>query len=218
MEYFELARKAQSQKDYQKAFEYYTLGSNNDPSCLFGVGLCYKKGIFVKKNDLKAEELFEKSLQKIQLAAFNGDKNSSLALYYIYNNGYGCNKDLAKAQMFLEMAVKYGSIEATFISCGLSGDLAYVSTNEMVTSLKDVTDEKILKRLYDVFNVNDENSPLKYTLEALMFDLEYRQKVVFPNNTESIELDELSILEEETKNSEVELSMDWDSAFSSKVV
>ena len=50
--------------------------------------------------------------------------------------------------------------------------------------------EKILKRLYDVFKVNDETSPLKYTLEALMFDLEYRQKVVFPNNAESIELDE----------------------------
>ena len=44
MEYFNLAREAQFKKDYKKAFEFYTVGSNDDPACLFGLGLCYKKG------------------------------------------------------------------------------------------------------------------------------------------------------------------------------
>jgi TPR repeat protein len=52
MEYFNLAREAQFKKDYKKAFEFYTVGSNDDPACLFGLGLCYKKGYGVKKNDI----------------------------------------------------------------------------------------------------------------------------------------------------------------------
>ena len=171
MEYFNLAREAQFKKDYKKAFELYTVGSNDDPACLFGLGLCYKKGYGIKKNDIKAEEIFERSLQKLQIKAFLNEPNCSLVLYFMYSYGYGCNKDLAKAKMFLEMAVMANSIEAIFISCGLPEGLAYASTNELVVALKEVTDINILQKLLKVISTNDENSPLKYTLDALIYDL-----------------------------------------------
>ena len=215
MDNFTLAREAQFKKEYQKAFELYQNASTNDPACLFGVALCYKKGYYVKRNDLKAEEIFEKSLQKLQVKAFLNEKNCSLVLYYMYTHGYGCNKDLAKAQMFLEMAIEANSVEAMFISCGLAEKLAYASTNELVLALKEVTDINILKKLQKVISTNDENSPLKYTLDALIFDLEYRQKVVFPQKEEKDDpLAEINeILETPLTSNQTELNMDWDSAF-----
>ena len=218
MEYFNLAREAQFKKDYKKAIEFYTVGSNDDPACLFGLGLCYKKGYGVKKNDIKAEEIFERSLQKLQIKAFLNEANCSLVLYFMYSYGYGCNKDLAKAKMFLEMAVMANSVEAIYISCGLPERLAYASTNELVVALKEVTDINILQKLLKVISANDENSPLKYTLDALIYDLEYRQKVVFPKKEEAdpflTEINEILENPSET-SSETELNMDWDSAFSS---
>ncbi len=220
MDYFTLAREAQYKKEYQKAFEYYSLGSSDDPACLFGVALCYKKGYSVKRNDIKAEETFEKIIQKLQIKAFLNEKNASLVLYFMYTHGYGCNKDLAKAQMFLEMAIETLSIEATFISCGLPERLAYASTNELTLALKDVKEMKILEKLHKVISLNDENSPLKYTLEALMLDLEYRLKVVYP--PKEVVYDPLAeineILETPINVTQTELNMDWDSAFSSNVV
>ena len=137
MEYFKLAREAQYKKQYQKAFEYYSLGSNNDPSCLFGLGLCYKKGYILKRNDRKAEEIFETALPKLLMNASVTNDINSLVLYFVYNEGYGCNKDIDKAKMFLEIAKDAGNIEAAFISYGFDGALAYASTNELVLALKD---------------------------------------------------------------------------------
>ena len=218
MDYFTVAREAQFKKEYEKAFENYTLGSNDDPACLFGLALCYKNGYSVKKNHIKAEEIFERALNKLQLKAFSGDKNSSLALYFMYTNGNGCNKDLAKAQLFLEMAVSGNSLEATLISCGLSGSLAYATTNELADGLKEITDESVLEKIHKVVCSSDETSPLRYTLEALMFDLEYRKKVVFPTKEVSVEEELDPLLELNPDESEVELDMDWGSAFSSTII
>lgn len=219
MKYFEKARIAEYQKDYQNAFEYYTLGTANESSCLFGMGLCYKKGYSVKRNDMKAEEIFEKALPTLQMNAFSNDKDASLALYFMYKNGYGCNKDEAKAQMFLEMAANLSSLEALFIKHGFDGGLAYASTNEVVRGLKEVEDLDKLKSLYNAVSLIDDNSPLKYTLDALVVDLEFRQTMVYPKN----EIIEDNLVEEVTDlfdsaltdSGEIELNMDWSSVFAS---
>ena len=221
MGYFQLARAAQFKKEYKKSFEYYQLGSNDDPCCMFGVGLCYKKAYYVKRNDVKAEEIFERVLHKLQQAAFNGDSNASLLLYYMYTYGYGCNKDLAKAKMFLTISEENKNMEAIFISCGFKASLAYCTTNELVMELKDVTDLKALKKLYEGIAKADENSPLKYTLDALILDLEFRETVVFPKHDESSETISKEALEEleiATTVNSTELEMDWGNAFSSNVI
>ena len=213
MDLFILGQQALNKKDYKSAYEAYLEGSNNNPLCLYGLALCYKQGYGIKKNVLKSEELFEKALPKIISIAFDDNSYAPLVLYHMYHNGYGCDKDLSKADMFLNMSVNLGNIEANYISCGLDPLLAYASTNELTLDLKDVNDVEVLKKLEKVISKNDPNSPQKYTLDALIYDLEYKQKVVFP--TEDVDLLE----EEETKldDSEIELEMDWNSAFSSTI-
>ena len=174
MEYFNLAREALFKKQYQKAFEYYSLGSNNDPSCLFGLGLCYKKGYFLKRNDMKAEEIFESAMPKLLMNVSVDDATNSLVLYFMYSEGYGCNKDLSKAKMFLEIAKEAGNIEAAFIDAGLDGSLAYASTNELVVALKDEKDINKLKSIYQHIDKFDSESPLKYTLDAIILDFKIR--------------------------------------------
>ena len=219
MEHYYLAAIAQYKKEYQKAFEYYTLGSNDDPCCLFGLGLCYKNGYYLKKNNIKAEEIFEKALQKLLANLSITDKTSALVLYYMYSNGYGCNKDMSKANMFLEIALNAGSIEASFICAGYDGGLAYASTNELVLALKEEKDLLKLKKIYKQIDTYDSESPLKYTLDAIITDLEFRQTIVYPKKEEKdealIELEtiENQILEEAPEG---ELNMDWDTAFSTK--
>ena len=221
MKYFELGRQAQYKKEYQKAFEYYTLGSNEDPCSLFGLGLCYKYGYYLKKNNIKAEEIFEKALPKLLMKASVSDKNVSLALYYVYANGYGCNKDMNKAMMFLEISVEAGSIEAAFISAGYDGGLAYASTNELVMALKDEKDLEKLRKIYNQLDKFDTESPLKYALDAVILDIEFRQTVVNkekPQEEKDPALVELETIQNEMLESagEGELNMDWDTAFSTK--
>ena len=68
---------------------------------------------------MKAEELFERALPKITANLVLADGNGPLVLYYMYSNGYGCDKDKMKADMFLSLAIDNKSLEATLISLEL---------------------------------------------------------------------------------------------------
>ena len=213
MELFKIARQALYNKDYKTAFTNFVEGSNSEPLCLFGLGLCYKKGYHVKKNPMKAEELFERALPKILALAFEGDGDYPFVMYQMYSNGFGCDKDKEKASMFLKIAVDNLSLEAVLESFGLDSLLAYASTNEFALGLKDINDLETLRKIHHTICKIDVESPLKYTLDALISDLEFKQKVVFPTS-------DIELIEEETielDDTEIELSMDWDSAFSSTI-
>lgn len=86
-----IALSAYKQKDYQKAFELWTIeANNNDDQAMTNLGLMYLKGEGVQKDFLKAKEWFEKA------SAFNNDSaHYNLAL--MYQNKIGIQEDEQKA-------------------------------------------------------------------------------------------------------------------------
>ena len=84
-------------KDYKKAFYYFelafnkNLNSNNISEILYQIGLCYKNGEGVNKDEKKAFDLFTESLFKKYITAVQ------LEIALCYKNGIGVEKDEKKA-------------------------------------------------------------------------------------------------------------------------
>ena len=85
-------------------------------------------------------------------------------------------------------------------------------------ALKDEKDINKLKTIYNFITKFDSESPLRYTLDAIILDIEFKQNVVGNSESANKALEELEAIETQTIESSFdgELNMDWDTAFSTK--
>ena len=92
-------------KDEQKGYDWHERGSKmrNNALNLYGLGVCYSRGIIVNKDESKAVEFFEQALPEIERMANEGEKHSMrcMVYYYMYGNA-GVPKDKQKSKEWQE--------------------------------------------------------------------------------------------------------------------
>jgi len=93
-------------KDYTKAFEWYTKSSEQENSRAMNMlGYCYENGEGCDQNQTKAFEMFEKS-------ANLGHSTAMYNLGNYYKNGWGVTKDVNQAREWFTKAVAQGYANA----------------------------------------------------------------------------------------------------------
>jgi uncharacterized protein len=93
------------EQDMKKAVELLTIAvSDNIPSALFDLAICYEEGLGVKKDERTAFELYLK-------AALEGDKDSIYSIGRCYYHGIGVIPDKQLALIWLEKAQDLGVTE-----------------------------------------------------------------------------------------------------------
>lgn len=121
----ELARKCWDQEMYEDAFRWYErAATHNNAEGIFGLGLCYKKGLGVEKDEKKAFQCFLKATDL-------GLLDAQFELAEAYQDGKGVQMDSARAfDLYYKSAQKghkisefmvgwyllrsYGEIDSTF--------------------------------------------------------------------------------------------------------
>ncbi len=140
--HFIVGKKAQADKDYTRALEYYQKAAKRgNAEAYYKLGGMYRDGQGVKQDYAKAFEYFNKAAKKGNAGAYSdlgfmyangqgvpqdalkakeywkkagrmGDAEAYFNIGVMYFNGLGVSKDLAKAREYLEKAAKIGSGDA----------------------------------------------------------------------------------------------------------
>lgn len=93
-------------RDDNKAFTYFEKGADNEnESCYYYLGRCYRQGIGTKKDINKAIEVFRQGLGL-------GQANCIMQLYEIYYEGDGVRKNMSEAESYLGSAADCGDPKA----------------------------------------------------------------------------------------------------------
>lgn len=103
---YEMARKYDREKNYEKALEYYNLSADQGYyEALFRLGTFYKDGYLVQQNYPKAVKLFKSAAKND-----NGETPSNYNLGQMYYEGLGVKKDYSKAlEYFKKASIKYSA-------------------------------------------------------------------------------------------------------------
>ena len=97
-----------NQKEYKKAFRRFErYAKEGNVLAMYQVGLCYRDGLGVSKDMLRALFWFK-------TAGRYGHKDALRNAGYIYEYGLGVNKNVKKAMAYYYEAVNLGSNEAAF--------------------------------------------------------------------------------------------------------
>lgn len=105
--------------DKSQAFKYYTQAideakkGRENPYAYYKVAQMYERGEVAEKNETKAYEYYSYAYQKFEkLEKDVPDSNTEYKLGIMLLNGKGVEKDLVKAEQYLEMSAKNGNIYA----------------------------------------------------------------------------------------------------------
>lgn len=90
-----------TEKNYEKAVDYYRKAGKNNPIAQTYLGYCYERGLGVKQNSAEAVEYYRKAAKK-------GYLHAQYILGTRYEHGIGVNEDKKQAFLFLEKAAKQG--------------------------------------------------------------------------------------------------------------
>ena len=105
--YYHLGLYCENDKDYKKAYEYYSAAPyNTGAQCR--LGYFYLMGIYVKKDYKKADDLLVSS----SIISKNADANYYLGI--MREEGLGCKKSIINAAGFYEEAAKAHHVEASY--------------------------------------------------------------------------------------------------------
>lgn len=99
-------------KNYDKAFEWFSKAADNDTNAMYMTGVMYYHGQGTKQNYLKALEIFQK-------LADAGEKNSIRVLGCMYANGHGIERNYDKAIELIKTAMEMGHKTAFNDLCDL---------------------------------------------------------------------------------------------------
>ena len=118
-DYFENARILHKKGDYEEAYKFYKMSSEDGYSQSdYFLGFFYYGGKIVEKN-------YEKAFFYWQRAFENGVEEASYSLAMLYLKGYGVEKDVDKSKEYLKKAISVGKLEAYFSL----GSIFYIEKN-----------------------------------------------------------------------------------------
>jgi TPR repeat protein len=135
-------------KDYKKAFIYFSLAYqknkrfNNIPEILHELGLCYKNGFGVEKNEKKAFNLFEKAI------SMNKVIRTQIELALCYKDGIGIEKNEKKSNMMFKDILK-------IIKCKCKCDNKQIVINNLISyyeNKKQNENDLSIKKIYNLAN------------------------------------------------------------------
>ena len=99
---FQKGLDAYDREDYATALkEWKILADEGDPSSQYNLGVMYRMGKGVAKDDKEAAKWY-------RLAAYQGDAGSQFLLGYMYLNGIGVPQNNLRAHMWVNLAASQG--------------------------------------------------------------------------------------------------------------
>lgn len=135
-------------KNYAKAFNYFILAyknnkhSNNISHIMHEIALCYKDGIGVEKNEIKAFNLFQKSLSKKKII------KTQIELALCYKDGIGIEKNEKKSNIMFKELLKV-------IKCKCNCDNKKIIIDNLISyyeNKKQTENQLSFKKLYNLAN------------------------------------------------------------------
>lgn len=105
---YKLGIKTLKDKEYNKAFNYFSVGAEqNDVDCINALGSCYFGGEVVKQDYKKGIYYYEKAKEM-------GSLKAKYNLAYAYYKGYGVKQDYKKAYMLYHSCAVHNDADALF--------------------------------------------------------------------------------------------------------
>lgn len=111
---FELALKADYQKEYKKAEKYYLLSSKSEEGDLKKLSFYYL-GMLYKKKEAGTLQNYKKAEQYLEKSALLGVKQAQYELSLLYHAGDKIPENLEKAISYMEMSVKQEFAPAEYV-------------------------------------------------------------------------------------------------------
>lgn len=161
----------EERKENDLAFSYYTRSADLGESWACNkVGECYKKGIYTKKDPLKAFEYYKKAIESNHRVTEYYAYYNLASIYYNGNAEIGVSKDEEKAIEYYKIASSHNILEASI-------DLLYITVDKYLKTRESRFLEKI-NQYKKAIEINSKyTKEIKEKVEKILDELSSKKEI-----------------------------------------